>query len=368
MNSFLRSGDDVEGGSSNATSSTIQEALAREQREATVLKRRVLSAIVVSAGILGTSMVMTRNSGGLGAITDVTTNNNNDNTASAALKNTALKASSNSKDNKDSKDEATSYEKLIQSIKVDPFAYSTTATTTTTGTTTTTAEEVHVVDGLSGPSRSPSTGLHKPTWKPTVVTSGKPIEATGKPVETVITTDTTSTTASLPLPVRSMPADFDGSGTKAGKARGVGAGAGAGTGTGVAGGAGGLAGQGPRGGVSGTGDKGLAAGGQVGAVFDTPLRPVGAPLDTAAVTTNSMDAQSQLAAAAQQFSGDAATTSTTSTQSSSSSSATSGNRGEVGGALDGNGARGILPAWMKSVLGQATKQSGTAELALGTSR
>ena len=361
MNSFLRSGDDVEGGSSNATSSTIQEALAREQREATVLKRRVLSAIVVSAGILGTSMVMTRNSGGLGAITDVTTNNNNDNTASAALKNTALKASSNSKDNKDSKDEATSYEKLIQSIKVDPFAYSTTATTTTT------AEGVHVVDGLSGPSKSPSTGLHKPTWKPTVVTSGKPIEATGKPVESVTSSDTTTTTASLPLPVRSMPADFDGSGTKAGKARGVGAGAGAGTGTGVAGGAGGLAGQGPRGGVSGTGDKGLAAGGQVGAVFDTPLRPVGAPLDTAAVTTNSMDAQSQLAAAAQQFSGDAATTST-STQSSSSSSATSGNTGEVGGALDGNGARGILPAWMKSVLGQATKQSGTAELALGTSR
>ena len=74
-----RSGDrqnDVEAGS-NTTSSSISESLASEPRESVILKRRVLSALVVSAGILGTSMVMTRNSGGLGAITATTNNNNN---------------------------------------------------------------------------------------------------------------------------------------------------------------------------------------------------------------------------------------------------------------------------------------------------
>ena len=270
-----RSGErlnDVEAGSGNTPSSPILESLASEQREATILKRRVISALVIYAGVLGTSMAYTRNSGGLGAITTdttTTTNNNDKADSAAALKNTALKAAVS--------------DKLIETIKSDPFVYSGS----------TTATEVHVVDGLSGPSKSPSTGLHKPTWKPTTVTTGKPIEVTGKPVENVTpiitvttndvgttTTTTTTTSSSLPLPVRSMPADFDGSGTKAGKARG-----------GVAGGGGagavnGLTGQGPRG-------AGLASGGAVavGAVFDTPLRPVGAPLDTAVVTTNSLDAQ-----------------------------------------------------------------------------
>ena len=74
-----------------------------------------------------------------------------------------------------------------------------------------------------------------------------------------------------------MPADFDGSGTKAGKARGGAAG-----GVGVANGL--TSGQGPRGGANGV----VAT---TGAVYDTPLRPVGVPLDTDAVTANSMDAQ-----------------------------------------------------------------------------
>jgi len=72
--------------------------------------------------------------------------------------------------------------------------------------------------------------------------------------------------------------------------------------------------------------------------------------------------QAQLAAAAQQFSGDSTTLS------SSISSPNGGNEGAVGGALDGNGARGILPSWMKNVLGQATKQAGSAEMALGERR
>ena len=280
-----RSGDrpnDVEAGS---PTSPILESLASEQREASVLKRRVLSALVVYAGILGTSMAMTRNSGGLGAITtDTTTNNNNDNnnaaTTTSALKNTALKADVS--------------DKLIESIKSDPFVYS---STTTTGTNAAT-----VVYGLSGPSKSPSTGLHKPTWKPTVVNTGKPIEATGKPVEnvtpiiTITTTDIgTTSSSSLPLPIRSMPADFDGSGTKAGKARGGVAGAGAAAGSAGVGASNGLTGLGPRGG------SGPASGGAVGvgAVYDTPLRPVGAPLDTAVVdndaqVTNHVHLNSQL--------------------------------------------------------------------------
>ena len=270
MNRSGERSNDVEAGSgsTSSSSSTILESLASEQREASVLKRRVLSALVIYAGILGTSMAMTRNSGGLGAITtDTTTSNNQDKTETAALKNTALKADAS--------------DKLIETIKSDPFVYSGGKTTAT---------EVHVVDGLSGPSKSPSTGLHKPTWKPTVVTTGKPIEMTGKPVEndvpiiTITTNDvgttTTTSASSLPLPIRSMPADFDGSGTKAGKARGGVAGGGAGA-------VNGLTGQGPRGG-SGPASGGVVA---VGAVYDTPLRPVGAPLDTATVTANSMDAQ-----------------------------------------------------------------------------
>ena len=270
MNRSGERSNDVEAGSgSTSSSSTILESLASEQREASVLKRRLLSALVIYAGILGTSMAMTRNSGGLGAITtDTTTSNNQDKTETAALKNTALKADAS--------------DKLIETIKSDPFVYSGGKTTAT---------EVHVVDGLSGPSKSPSTGLHKPTWKPTVVTTGKPIEMTGKPVENDVpiitittndvgTTTTTTSASSLPLPIRSMPADFDGSGTKAGKARGGVAGGGAGA-------VNGLTGQGPRGG-SGPASGGVVA---VGAVYDTPLRPVGAPLDTATVTANSMDAQ-----------------------------------------------------------------------------
>ena len=77
--------------------------------------------------------------------------------------------------------------------------------------------------------------------------------------------------------------------------------------------------------------------------------------------------QAQLPAAAEQFSGDTTSTSAESSSSSSSSTATTtGSKGDEGvGALDGNGARGILPAWMRSVIGQATKQSGSVEMAFG---
>ena len=78
----------------------------------------------------------------------------------------------------------------------------------------------------------------------------------------------------------------------------------------------------------------------------------------------SMNHQAQLSAAAQQFSGE--TTPSTSTSSSTTTSTGGASNGEEGvGALDGNGARGILPSWMKTVLGQATKQAGSAEMALG---
>ena len=81
----------------------------------------------------------------------------------------------------------------------------------------------------------------------------------------------------------------------------------------------------------------------------------------------SMNHQAQLAAAAQQFNGETTPSTSYSTSSSTTTTSTGGaSNGEEGvGALDGNGARGILPSWMKSVLGQATKQAGSAEMALG---